>query len=94
LLPDQLQGKGATDAYVLGTRCFLYCPISGEEMNLVLGEIAGTGNTFAIGDRFIIDAENGILVPESGSPQETLAVCLETVTQVAGSHLTWCMMMD
>src|SRR4051812_27733305 len=44
LLPDQLQGKLATDAYVDGTRCFLYCPIPGEEMNILLADVAGTGD--------------------------------------------------
>lgn len=90
LLADSLQGKLATDAYVSGTKCFLYIPSPGEDVNVLLGEVAGTGNTYAIGDRLIIDAEDGVLVPESGSPQETSWICLETLTQVAGSHLTWC----
>ena len=42
LLPDQLQGKTATDAYADGDRCFLYCPLPGEELN-VLVAAPGTG---------------------------------------------------
>lgn len=93
LLQDYLQGKLWSDAYIAGTRCFLYCPIAGEEMNVLCGEVAGTGNTFSIGDRFIIDAEDGILVPESGSPQDTIFICLERDVQVVGSTLVWCMYM-
>lgn len=87
LLEDNLQGKTSSDAYVSGTRCRLYCPVAGEELNILVGEVAGTGNSYAIGDRLIIDAEDGILVPETGSPQATQFVALEAVTQVAGSYL-------
>lgn len=49
LLPDQLQGKTATDAYVSGTRCFLYCPVAGEELNLLVGDQAGTADDVTAG---------------------------------------------
>jgi hypothetical protein len=52
LLPDQLQGKTATDAYVAGTRCFLYWPVAGENLNLLLGDVAGTGDIVTQGDLF------------------------------------------
>jgi hypothetical protein len=90
LREDIMQGKKISDAYVSGTRCFLYYPIAGEEVNLRLGEVAGTGNTYAIGDRLIADAEDGILVPEAGTPQELVAVVLETTTQQAGGVLVMC----
>lgn len=90
LLEDNLQGKTVTDAYVAGTRCRVYTPIPGEECNVLVGEAAGTGNTVAVGDRLILDAEDGILVPEAGTPQETPWVALEAETQQAGSQLLWC----
>lgn len=89
LMADTLQGKGPTDAYVSGTRCQMYVPVPGEDMNVRCGEVAGTGNTYAIGDRLIIDAEDGILVPETGSPQDTIFEVNEVVTQSAGSVLVW-----
>src|SRR4051794_2489426 len=42
LVNDYLQGKLATDAYVSGTRGFLYWPQAGEEFNMLLGDVAGT----------------------------------------------------
>jgi hypothetical protein len=90
LLSDDLQGFGPSQAYVAGTRGRMYCPVPGDDINVRVGEVAGTGNTFAIGDRFIIDAESGLLVPESGSPQDTIFVCMETITQAAGGTLVWC----
>lgn len=90
LRPDHLQGKTITDAYVSGTRCFLYCPIAGEEVNVLLDEGAGTSNTIAIGDRFMLDAEDGICVPASGTPSSVPFIAMEAYTNVAGSQLTWC----
>src|SRR5207248_4401613 len=86
---DMLQGFTIGVAGVAGTLRKLYFPRRGEDINCLVGEVAGTGNTYAIGDRLILDAEDGLLVPESGSPQATIAVCCEVVTQVAGSNLTW-----
>ncbi len=89
LLEDKLQGFTFGQAGVAGTLRRIYYPLPGEDINCLLGEVAGTGNTYAVGDRLILDAEDGILVPESGSPQATIAVCCEILTQVAGSALAW-----
>lgn len=92
LTEDRLQGKLITDAYVNGTKCFLYCPIAGEYMNLLCGEIGGTANYFTIGDRLFIDAESGLLVPESGTGTSfaLFAIVLETTVGLAGSSLVFC----
>lgn len=90
LLEDSPQGKTISDAYVSGTRCRMYIPLAGEEINILLGEVAGTGNSYAIGDQVILDADGGIYVPYTGSPQETAFQVMEVVTQVSGSNLTWC----
>lgn len=89
LLPDHLQGKTATDAYVTGTRCFLYCPAMGEELNvLVAAPGTGTGNSFAIGDRLMVDDGTGLLVADSSGDSVPFVV-LETVADVvAGGTLT------
>lgn len=89
LMEDKKQGKAVTDAYVAGTECQLYFPLPGEDFNALCGEVAGTGNTYAIGDALELDAETGILVPYSATPQNVFAQCMEVVTQVTGSHLTW-----
>lgn len=49
LLEDDLQGKLATDAYVANTRGRLYWPLPGEEMNMLVEDVAGTGDTIAVG---------------------------------------------
>lgn len=52
LLEDRLQGFKTTDAYVSGTECFIYAPVAGEDMNMLLGDVAGTADFVTIGDKF------------------------------------------
>jgi hypothetical protein len=95
LLPDSLQGKLATDAYVSGDRCFLYCPIAGEELNmLVTDPDTGTTETWAIGDLLMIDDGTGKLIDTTGSPEMESFICLETFldpTSTQTDYLIWCM---
>jgi hypothetical protein len=89
LLPDQLQGKTATDAYVTGTRCFLYCPIMGEELNMLYSNIAGTADSFAVGDIMIVDDGTGKLVATTGTPESEPFVCLEAQSALTADTLVW-----
>jgi len=91
LLEDALQGKLATDAYTTGTRCFLYCPIPGEELNMLLANIAGTADDHAIGELLIVDDGTGLLIATTGSPESEPFVCLETVTDPTADTLARCM---
>ena len=53
VLPDQLQGRLSTTAYTAGERLFLYAPLMGDELNLLLIDISGTGDTHTIGEVLI-----------------------------------------
>lgn len=91
LIEDNLQGFTMTSTFAAGTRARAYVPIAGEEMNIRVGEVAGTGNTFAIGDQFMINASGGYYIPATGSPPQSVAfVCMETEVQVAGQSLIHC----
>lgn len=91
LLPDVLRGKIATDAYVNGERCFLYCPIAGEELNMLIADVGGTGDDFAIGDLLMVDDGTGKLVATTGTPESEPFFILEAVTDPTADHLRWCM---
>lgn len=58
LCEDRLQGKTFNDAYVDGSRGFLYFPLPGEDINLLMSAQAGTGSAdaFRIGDLIGISA--------------------------------------
>lgn len=71
LLEDGLQGKTVDDAYVSGTRGFLYWPVAGEELNMLLRDPVGTGTTNStnIGDLLEVDGATGMLqAVGSGGP--------------------------
>lgn len=90
LLPDKLQGKTATDAYAAGDRCFLYSPLAGEELNLLLLDIAGTADDHTAGEQLIIDDGTGKLIATTGSPELEPFTLLETITDPAADTLAWC----
>lgn len=93
LLPDQLQGFSALTAYVTGTRGFLYSPIPGDELNMLLEGQAGTGsaNEFDIGDRLMVDDVSGLLVLQTDATKPAPFICNEEITETANvDTLAWC----
>jgi hypothetical protein len=91
LLADSFQGKTATDAYAAGDRCFLYCPLPGDEVNLLFANAAGTADDIALGDIMIVDDGTGKVVKTTGSPETEVAVSLEAYTDPTADKLLWCM---
>jgi hypothetical protein len=86
LQEDYLQGKTVTDAYVSGTRGFLYCPIMGEELNmLVAAPGTGTGDEMDIGDLLMVNDGDGILVATTGDPQNEAFIVTEPVDDVVST---------
>lgn len=94
LMPDPFQGKSALDAYVSGTRCFIYCPLPGEELNMLLAGQAGTGsaNAFTIGERLMPQHATGKLIAQSSSSGPATFQCLEHIDEIPNTDtLAWCM---
>ena len=90
LLPDRLKGKLETDAYVSGDRCFLYVPCAGEELNMLLGDVAGTGDDHTFGEILMVDDGTGKLVATTGSPESEPFMLLEAVTDPVADTLAHC----
>ncbi len=91
LLENNLEGKTASDAYVTGTRCFLYCPLPGEELNMLLADVAGTGDDHTAGETLIVDTGTGKLIATTGSPESEPFRLLETITDPTSDTLAHCM---
>lgn len=90
---DYWQGKLATDAYADGDRCQVYCPVAGEELNVLLDDVAGTSATsdYAIGDLLIIDDGTGLVIDTTGTPESEPFILLETLTDLTADQLVWVM---
>ena len=79
LLADSLQGKTATQAYVDEDRCFLYYPMMGDELNvLVTAAGTGTGDSVAIGDLLIVEDGTGLCIATSSGEESEPFQVLET----------------
>ena len=89
LLPDHLQGQLATDAYVTGTRGFLYFPVPGEELNMLIENQSGTADDFVIGSKLIVDDGTGKLLISASTPEAEPFICLEALTDLTADNLTW-----
>lgn len=90
LLPNKLEGKLTTDAYVTGTRGFLYCPAMGETLNMLVADVSGTGDDHTIGEIFMVDDGTGLLITTTGSPESEPFVCLEASTDPTANALLEC----
>lgn len=91
LLEDKLQGRLYSTAYADGDRGFFYVPAPGEHLNMLIADVAGTGDDWAIGDLLIIDKGTGKLIATTGSPESEPFQCMETVTDPAADHWMRCM---
>lgn len=89
LLPDYLQGGLQTTAHTSGRRGQLYIPAPGEELNLLVEDVSGTGDDFTIGDLLIVDDGTGKLLATTGTPEREPFMCLENVTDPTEDHLMW-----
>lgn len=87
LLPDALQGKTVDDAYANGERCFLYAPVPGEEVNVLLENQSGTADDFVIGDKLIVDDGTGKILISSGTPESEPFIALETKSDLTADYL-------
>ncbi len=89
LLNDRGRGVGPTIAYADGERCFIYFPIPGEEINILLEDVAGTADDFAIGDRLIVDDGTGKFLATTGTShvKSEPFICLEVVTDPVADTL-------
>ena len=78
LLENELEGSLITTAYVTGTLGRIYYPAMGELLQMLVANIAGTGDAFAIGDMTIVDDGTGKLVATTGSPEMESFRIMET----------------
>ena len=96
LLEDAEQGGTYDTAYVTGKRGRLYCPIPGEELNVRMADISGTGSgteDIAIGERLLIVEGTGKISPVAvgliASPVSYPFYSMETVTDMPAEQGIW-----
>jgi hypothetical protein len=83
-------GKTCLDSIAAGERVSLYSPVAGEEINLLLADIAGTADDHAAGEVLICKSGTGKFIATTGTPDTKPAMLLETVTDPTTDTLAWC----
>lgn len=81
--------RSVTTAYAAGEPCHLYSPVAGEELNLLVANLAGTGDDHALGEILMVDDGTGLLIATTGSPETEVAVLLEAITDPTADTLAW-----
>ena len=89
-LPDELNGQLATTAYADGDHGFFYVPVPGQELNMLVADVSGTGDDHAIGDIMIVDTGTGKLIVTTGSPESEPFILLEAATDPTADALMRC----
>lgn len=91
LLEDAEQGFGLDTAYVDGKMGKVYCPLPGEELNMLFGNAAGTGDDIAAGDMMIVDTGTGKVIETTGSPESEPFRAMAAITDPTDDEHLPCM---
>lgn len=75
---DHLQGKTTSDTYAAGSLAKGYIPVAGDQLNILMLDIAGTGDDHTIGDVLIPDSTTGKFIITTGSPEIEPFILAET----------------
>ena len=91
LLEDKSAHAAATVAYASGARCQVYFPLPGEELNMLIADVAGTGDSHAFGETLIVDNSTGKLIATTGSPESEPFQLWETLSALTADTLAHCL---
>lgn len=91
LLDNWMLGRAPTEAYVTAEQCRLYFPVPGDELMMLVANIAGTGDAFAIGAVLMVDTSTGKLIATTGTPESEPFVVMETKAALTADTLVHCM---
>ena len=90
LLESHLKGGTYADAYAAGDRAFGFIPLDGDEFNMLIGDVAGTGDDHSIGEILMVDDGTGKLVATTGTPQsEPFTLQEGPITDPTADTLAW-----
>ena len=90
LLEKDDEAKIYSDAYVANDRGRVYFPATGEELNMLVANIAGTGDAFAIGDELMVNDGDGKLIACDSDAEAHPFTVRETVAALAADAWVRC----
>jgi hypothetical protein len=89
LIEDLYQGKTKDDAYAAGDFAKFYSPRMGDQLNLLVANLAGTADDHALNEKMMVDTGTGKLIITTGTPEDEVAQLLEVITDPTADTLAW-----
>lgn len=89
LIEDLMQAKTNVTAYASGDFAPLYSPRMGEELNLLVADVAGTADDHLLGEKMMLKSGTGKLIVTSGTPADEVAQLQEAITDPTADTLAW-----
>jgi len=77
-------------SFAAGARVEVYSPRAGEDINLLIKNLSGTGDDHTKGEKLMVDTGTGMFIATTGSPESEPAQLLETLTDPTADTLAWC----
>lgn len=90
LVEKDQEGKIYSDSYVDDDMGRVYWPAMGEQVNMLVEDVAGTGDDFAIGEEMMVDDGTGKLLTADSDAEAHPFTALETVTDPTADHWIHC----
>jgi hypothetical protein len=89
LIEDLYQGRTSTTQYAAGDFAKFYCPLPGDELNLLVLNLSGTADDHPLNEKMMLDTGTGKLIVTTGSPEDEVAQLLEAITDPTADTLAW-----
>lgn len=76
---NNLVGGTIDTTWNSGDLAWFYCPLPGDELLMMLGDVSGTGDAHTMGELLIVDDGTGELIATTGTPQDEPFMLLEDI---------------
>jgi hypothetical protein len=83
-------GRTFSDSIAAGDRIQVYSPRAGEEINLLIENLAGTGDDHSIGEMLMPNDGTGKLIATTGTPESECARLQEAIVDPTADTLAFC----
>ena len=90
LLEYDPEGGIYSRSYVAGEMGRVYYPAMGEQFNMLVEDVSGTGDDFIIGEEMMVDNGTGKLLTADSDAEAHPFTSLEAVTDPTADHWIWC----
>jgi hypothetical protein len=89
LVEDLMTARTTVTQYAAGEFAKFYSPRMGDELNLLVANLAGTADDHPLGEKMMLDTGTGKLIVTTGTPEDEVAVLLEAITDPTADTLAW-----